>query len=398
MCITDDRYDFDKYFEKFCLHYPQPADPYQFALCPGPWIISVGSARKGAPEECIEAFIRMNHYIGEYLKISNTSRDKTRGEFRFFQGELSNGELLFFKGELAASESLINNGLDRAYEHKLYDIAHRVLFYILRISIAQGNYYKAEKIIKEMKHHLNETQYPNRYINYDVSLSWYYYILGLPDKIPEWVKENFTPYGFAGSIDNYGNQVKARYCYMTRNYLPLLSYIHDMKQRESFLFGRLEMLAIEACVHYKMKDKQKAYDVLLEAYKDAEPNGIVMPFIELGKDMRTLTSSAIKEFNGEIPKEWLECINRKAASYAKRQAHVIVEFKHANNMSDNIILSPRESDILKDLSYGHSRAEIAVSRSLSINTVKMVINSIYSKVGAENLADLIRISVEKRLV
>jgi DNA-binding NarL/FixJ family response regulator len=123
-----------------------------------------------------------------------------------------------------------------------------------------------------------------------------------------------------------------------------------------------------------------------------------MPFIELGKDMRALTSSALKEPQSRIPKPWLEEVNRKASSYAKRQSHVIAEYKQSNCLDNSISLSARECEILTDLSQGLSRVEIAASRGLSVNTVKMVISMLYSKVGAENLADLIRIAVEKRLI
>ena len=53
---------------------------------------------------------------------------------------------------------------------------------------------------------------------------------------------------------------------------------------------------------------------------------------------------------------------------------------------------------MADLSHGLSRSEIAANRDLSINTVKMAINTIYSKLGARNLADLIRIAVERKII
>jgi LuxR family maltose regulon positive regulatory protein len=214
----------------------------------------------------------------------------------------------------------------------------------------------------------------------------------------DWLREDFTPYAHAAFIENSGNQIKARYYFSTRDYPPLLSYIHEMKQRESYLFGRIEMLAIEACVHYRMKNKEKAFAVLSEAYQTASPNDIIMPFIELGKDMRTLTASALKDPDSKIPGPWLETVNRKATSYAKRQLHVIAEYRQVNGITDGIAFSPREREILTDLSHGLSRAEIAASRNLSVNTVKKVINMIYSKVGAENLADLIRFAVERKVI
>jgi len=387
MCVTNDLYDFDQYIEKFCNVISEPVHPGKFGNNnPGPWINCAGSARKGAPEEFIEALGRSIAHLSHRFGGLKTGTE-----------ELARGELKFFQGDMRTAESFITRALDRSRESKQFDVIHRAFFYILRISVSQGDYPKAERAIRDMKALLDNNEYSNRFINNDIFLSWYYYILGLPEKISDWLKENFSPYDHTGFIENFANQIKARFCYMTRDYPPLLSYIEGMKTRESFLFGRVEMLAMEACVRYKMKDKQRAFAVLLESYNTALPNGLYMPFIELGKDMRTLTAAAQKE-SGDIPCSWLENINRKAASYAKHQGHVAAEYKRINGIADNSPLSTREAEVLFDLSHGLSRTEIAASRGLSINTVKMVINNVYSKLGAENLASLIRIAVERKLI
>jgi DNA-binding NarL/FixJ family response regulator len=98
-----------------------------------------------------------------------------------------------------------------------------------------------------------------------------------------------------------------------------------------------------------------------------------------------------------MPKAWLEDINRRSASYAKRRFHVITEYRHANPRESFFIFTPREAEIFNDLSHRLSRAEIAAHNKLSINTVKMVINNMYQKTGAENLADLIRIVTERKM-
>jgi LuxR family maltose regulon positive regulatory protein len=388
LCLTDDRYDHSIYFEKFVNYTPKPNDPYKMAIhCPGLWITSVGSSRKGAMDECIDNITRAVAIMSRRFDGRMTGLD-----------ELARGEVTFFQGDIQAAEELITHALDQAREKKQYEIVHRALFYILRIAISQGDYAKAEQAIKETKAQLDEDEYLNRFTNFDISLSWYYYILGLPEKIADWLKEDFAPYAHAAFIENSGNQIKARYHYSKRNYPPLLSYINELKQRESYLFGRVEMLAMEACVHYKMKDKEKAFAVLSEAYQTASSNNLEMPFIELGKDMRTLTGSALKTPGIKIPVPWLESINRKASTYAKRQSHVTAEYRQANSISNNIAITPREADILSDLSRGLSRTEIAASRKLSVNTVKMVISNIYSKLGAENMANLIRIATERKLI
>jgi LuxR family maltose regulon positive regulatory protein len=390
MCLTDDVFDFDIYLEKFCNCFGQMDTLKNHSTrvrVMGPWVNAVGSSKKGIPEEYIKAVSRASAYM-----------PKTFHGFMGGEEDLVRGELKYFQDDLRAAERLITHAAGLAREYRQYEILHRSLLYTLRLSIAQGSYEKAEQALKEMKTHLDNEEYPNRYINYDISVTWYYCILDIPERTPDWLKQNSSPYSHASFIENFENQAKARYCYATRNYSPLLVYIHEMLQRESFLLGRVEMLAMEACVHYKMKEKSKAFAVFQEAYKTASPNDLVIPFIELGKDMRTLTRAALKEKNIKIPKTWLESINRRSATYAKRQAHITAEFRQANHMNGTVFLSPRESEILKDLSHGLSRADIASSRGLSINTVKMVINNVYTKLGAENLADLIRIAVERKMV
>jgi LuxR family maltose regulon positive regulatory protein len=387
MALTDDSYDFNRYLEKSINCVSNLANPPKLAVhSPGPWIIFVGSSRKGALEECIEALTRT------VSCLSQRSGGRMSGE-----DELAKGELNFYRGNARSAETFIVRSLEIARETRQFEIEYRALFYILRIAVSQGNYARAEQALKDMKAQLENNEYANRFINYDISLSWYYYILGLPDKTPDWLKENFSSYGHASFIENFGNQMKARFCFSTRNYPPLLSYIQQMKKRESYLFGRVEMLAMEACVHYKMKYKDKAFAVFKEAYKTASPNGIIMPFIELGNDMRTLTRVALKE-GVRIPKLWLEEINRKSAFYAKHQGCVIAEYRRTNGMENDICFTPREIETINDLCHGLSRAEIAANHNISINTVKMVIGNIYSKLGAKNLADLVRIVTARKII
>jgi len=395
MSAVDNRYDFDGYFAKQdeCLT-RFPIHPGPLANHPlGPWISLVGTAEEGAPRQYIDTLTRSEFHITHSFNGAMTGI-----------GDLALGELLFYQGDVQAAESRIICALERARERRQYEIVHRALFYTLRIAVFQGDFAKAQRALKDMETQLNQSEYPNCFITYDIALAWYYCILCLPEKIPGWLKENFEPYGHTYFIENFGNQAKARYCFLVRNFTPLMAYIQELRQRESVLFGRIEMLAMEACVHYKLKNTGEAFASLRQAYDAAAPNGIVMPFIELGQNMRTLTAAALKEPHQAqrthcgISDAWLDNIKRKSASYAKRQSHIIAEYGKTNRMPGGIALSSRETEILGDLSHGLSRAEIAASRNLSINTVKMVINNIYAKLGARNLADLIRIATEKKMI
>jgi len=388
MCLTKDEYNFDLCFEKQANCYSARVDPgNMLIMTPGPWANAVGSSRKGSVQEYIDAYARMHEHLSKCFFNSD------RGSV-----DLANAEYHFYMGNTSACESFLSRAADKAREKKHSGVLHRALFYTVRIAFFQGNLAKARQALKEIKTLLDDTDYFTRFIDNDITLCWYYCVMGMPEKTPDWLKENFTLYGDAVFTESYANHHRALYFYYTRNYAPLLSYINEVKHRESFLFGRIEMLMLETCVHYKMKNSEKAYASFEEAYNTASPNELLMPFIEMGKDMRTLTAFVKRRTDCKIPVSWLESINRKSASYAKHLGHIVTEYKRASGSPQRIAISPREKEILSDLSHGLSRTEIAASRGISINTVKMVINNIYIKLGAENMADAIRIAAERKIV
>jgi LuxR family maltose regulon positive regulatory protein len=166
----------------------------------------------------------------------------------------------------------------------------------------------------------------------------------------------------------------------------------------SVLIGKLELKLLEAVCRYQTKDRRAALNALCEAYALAQSNDLTLPFIEWGKDMRTLTAAAMREEGIGIPRQWLETVNRKAATYAKRLSAVVADYKKVNNIGDEVRLSPRETDILNDLYHGLSRSEIAANHNLSINTVKLVLSTVYTKLDADNVADAIRVAIDRKLI
>jgi LuxR family maltose regulon positive regulatory protein len=114
--------------------------------------------------------------------------------------------------------------------------------------------------------------------------------------------------------------------------------------------------------------------------------------------MRALSNAALKDENCTIPKPWLEDIGRKASAFARRQSHMILEISTSGGDDDKIVLTNRETQVLMDLSQGLSRTEIAASQNISVNTVKMVINTIYDKLHASSLHDALRIAITRKII
>jgi LuxR family maltose regulon positive regulatory protein len=121
-----------------------------------------------------------------------------------------------------------------------------------------------------------------------------------------------------------------------------------------------------------------------------------MPFAELGKDMRTLASAALKEKATAIPRDVLEKIRNNAYAYAKKLFTVAEQYNPARPKgvvgAAVVSLSSREMDVLTALSQGLTQKEIAGASAISLNTVKSVMRSVYNKLGALNRADAVRIA------
>jgi LuxR family maltose regulon positive regulatory protein len=320
------------------------------------------------------------------------------GNFYGFD-DLLKGELCYFRRELHDAELHLKQALSKARERSQYDIQNRSMLYLMNIAFVRGDYSAANKQLQSMKELLNETGCAIRCAaTYDISCGLFHLMLGQPDQVPDWLKGDFGAYTHPAFLDNYANLVKAKYHYQSRQYSTLLAFIENDWERQAILLGKIEFKVLEALSLYQIKRRDEAIAALSQAYSLADPNSIIMPLIQYGKDMRTLTSAALRDKKCSIPKTWLENINRKASAFAKKQGYIIAENNPAVINSEGITLTNREIKVLQDLAQGLSRTEIAANQDISINTVKMIVNIIYEKLHASSLVDAVRIAMDRKII
>ncbi|MDR1971916.1 MAG: LuxR C-terminal-related transcriptional regulator, partial [Treponema sp.] len=200
--------------------------------------------------------------------------------------------------------------------------------------------------------------------------------------------------------------VKAKCHLVEKRYPAALAALAAMETRNNqydagdFILGRISMKALEAVCCYQNRDRQGAFAALETAYRLAQPNELYMPFTELGKDMRALAEGALKNKAPGLPPAWLEKIRLGASAYAKKLFTVAEHSRPASAgfSGQGISLSRRELDVLTGLSLGMTQEEIAGHSSLSVNTVKSVLRSIYTKLGALNRAHAVRIAAALGIV
>jgi len=180
--------------------------------------------------------------------------------------------------------------------------------------------------------------------------------------------------------------------------LTVLINSYPRRPHERFLLGELILTLLLAAVRMGTGDTAGAMADFEKSYHMSFDGELEIPFIELGKDLHPLVVAATNQANCNIPQQWLKTIDRKASIYAKKASVIANAFKDRADTKDPSLLSDREKDVLNDLYHGLSRDEIAQNRYLSINTVKKNLQSIYTKLDANNSVDAVRIALEQDLI
>jgi LuxR family maltose regulon positive regulatory protein len=391
MAPRADRYDFDAPIRKAYHYYS--LSPYQepdslSGMKLSAIVSKVGTTRSGAMEEFIGALTRSIPHVANILNGCMYGMD-----------DLAMGELQFYKGSLKNAVKFLKQAFNKAEERGQYEVRNRALFYLLRIAVAQGDYEEIQNVHRDLKAQIEMKKYHFRFLTFDIISSWFYSALGQPALIPHWILNGEFSKGSIGTFKaDFGNFVKAKFYYSDKRYHELLSFVESEPTFSDVLFGKIEVKLLTSVCQYKLRNRDASMIALREAYDLAESNNLTMQFIEFGRDMRTLTRAAAQDKGCGIPSQWLKLINRKSATYAKRLLYIISEYKKSHDMVSDTPLSAREEEILKDLCNGLSRSEIAANHDLSVNTVKMVLNAIYSKLGAENLTDVVKIAMNRNLI
>jgi LuxR family maltose regulon positive regulatory protein len=386
-------YDYVRYFEKARQYY----DRNKFEIRPpisviplASYLCRVNSEEKGEIERYIDAIS---------ASIPHTSI--TFGGCALGMDDLCRGELAFFRGDISGAEQFVLRALRNARQGDQYETENRAIFYLLRINLARGNHGAIEDALKQAENQLDKQHYPTRFTNYDIVTGWYYAHTGQTDKLAPWLKNDFEESDLNSIVFGLEIMVKAKYHLFEKRYPAVLESREEKNSPWNFVLGRIEMKALEAVCRYHLRDKGAAFAALEQAYRLAEPNAVTMPFTELGKDMRTLAEAAIRDRPPDLPPEWLDKIRLGAAGYAKKLFAVREHYRPVfsrEGLGQELKLSRRETEVLKCLYQGMTQKEIAGQFSLSVNTVKSVIRSIYSKLGAVNKADVVRIAAAKGIL
>ncbi|MDR1247075.1 MAG: LuxR C-terminal-related transcriptional regulator [Clostridiales Family XIII bacterium] len=394
LCPKSGDYEFWHCFEK-ADHYYNLGAPFGEHSVRGPvtsvnigsYACRVGSTNKGDMERYIES-----------LDILSPHLTHSMNGCMYGQNDMARTEIAYFRGEIKEAEKFAHQTFFKAKEYCQRDIESRAVFYLIRIELQNGDYAKIQRYLKQFEALLELKESPLSPAIYDLATGWYHAQLGRNERIAEWLKNGFENSMKPSLMIDFETLVRLRCHWADKKYHEILAFLESQNTDDAVLMVKLEFKILEAVCLYRINEKPGAFRALREAYELSSSNSFDMMFIEFGNNMRTISRAAMKAEGCSIPNEWLTRINKKSATYAKKLAFVISEYRKSNHLGDEIQLSMREIEVLTDLYHGLSRSEIAVNRELSINTVKSLLQIIYAKLGAENNIEVIRIALDMKLI
>ena len=392
-CRDTGVYDFAEYFRKADA-YAQgsgfaPVGSMRVATL-APYTIRIGRGESGEPEKYIRALEKTIPYAAHLMDGCMTGLD-----------DLARAELAYYRVDIAGCRRFAMQALFKAQKKKQYEIENGATFFLMKAGLASGKYKPIKEAMQQIEEQLGNPGFLNRYISYDIQMGWFYGSIGQKEHVADWLKSDFSVSHAPTVLSNYEDIARAKYYLSEQDYGALLAMLSSRTggfDITHYLFGQIGLEVYRAIGLFNLKDMPGAMETLRRAYELAAPNRLNMVFVEQGNHMRTLAAAALKQPACGIPSAWLETIQTKAATYAKRVAQVRSQYRLETGLDGSTQLTNKETELLTDLSHGLSRTEIASARSISINTVKMMLQYIYEKLGAENSMDAVRLAFAKGLL
>lgn len=290
--------------------------------------------------------------------------------------EIGNFEEAYALAQRACFKSRYNNAAKSVY------VEARTL--MARCNLINGSIDEAISIFDEIKDLRNEKYNPSLTSQIDMCSGYFWGILGNINKIPKWIVNYETEnskavfQGKEACFIMFGQAM-----ILKKDYERLLIHAEVMEEMYGKNFNIYRLIysfVFSAIGNYKLNDIKAAESYMLKAVKYAEPDSIILPFIEM-----SIYSIEILKI-AEISNNYIKSIFKKCKMYFDK----ITSYNN-KTVNNNFNLSKREMEILKMLDNGLKQQEIADKLYISISTVKTHVKNIYGKLGVENKKSALKV-------
>lgn len=343
--------------------------------------------RHGAKEQMEQSIDSGMHWL------SKLTQDGLSGLKHIFSAEAACLSLNFQAAEQHAYRGIYQ--AEAAGQHDLACSGYCVLAYAGMLS---GELGEATRQVN------NITQYALRHSGdvtsqiRDTLTAWYYIHMNEPDKVPASIVDMNEPARPILLTYSRAAVIYASYLLcigQNTKLIGLLEHPRGEDKLSGIRPGPIMLRILLAVAYMRSHQPGAAVEALWAAYNMAFSNGLSAPFVEAGDAMCDLLTLARAQTDFVFDPVWLAHVEREAENFATRRKSMrnIYRKKNPKKPKEGSPLTHRETEILRALTHGLTREEIAHIEHVSVNTVKTILRNIYGKLKAANSAEAVSIAI-----
>ena len=357
-----------KYLDGETTELVQPDDPYTFGV---PSLLYAHYRKAGELDRVIE-YLRDNR-IEEITGGLGHGRDK-----------LAAAEAALLRLDLPAARTKAEQALLMAADASQTSVAAAASFALMRTDLCEGDYASAALRLDDIR------DYPERFgvsfdtFNHesyadlaDAAAGYMAACLGRPEKIPQLLKAAKEHGGLMQNGFGFFSLIRAKAALLTERPADAEticgSCMRELAVTHSQL-GRLQTLITLAAAKSGLGERESASEILADAIKEAEADGIVLPFAEnanlIEAPLTDICAIRLTRSN------FLLRIVGACRSYRSKLA--------THKVPGGAALSAREKEALRLAAAGRTHAEVAALMGVQTVTAKKHLISAYRKLGAAN--------------
>ncbi len=319
--------------------------------------------------------------------------------------EFLDAEYAIMRGDFVRAYELAERAYKKTALRRQSCVIISCYYIMLRCLINFGDKKQFYERLEEMRNSFLEAVDPVLIIDVELVEGYMYACLGMREKMPEWLAD-FRLENCNRAIRNIrsGCMTYGRLLCSGKNWeyldivgdemlVPYANTVH--------LFPIIVGYIYKAIAKFNMGEEKTAADYLKKAVDCAREDGIVIPFIENGRELAPILHVARSVQRGEVHggemDAFLEGILTQAEQYERGRRLVSGEAEADDTVGDDngakaaaVPLTKREAELMEYVRAGLRNAEIGEKMHIAQVTVEKNLTSIYRKLGVKNRTAAIR--------
>lgn len=326
--------------------------------------------------------------VGKYLTIRDVVIDGLTYFKQMTDGctagmkYLVRAEYAYDTGEIEKARLYANKSIFKAETKKQLTVTINAYFVLMRISLVEGRLDEIETYMSELDRLVKSVVNPIIHLQIEMVKGYIYGSSRQIEKIPE----RFKNFDMKKGMDqlprvivaptNLGLALLCKKEYMQLEVF-MEAFLEELK-KDKLVYPMIHVYILCAIARLELYDEEEATDTLIQAIELAEPDGIVMPFVEAGSEIKGLL---------EMLSERSQFVKRILETYSCYENRGM--YKEVSEDKIDELLTDREKDVMKLFTKGYKQSEIASELQITVDTVKRHIKNVYSKMDIHSKAELI---------